>query len=132
MESLTKQKFRALAKSNGWSLAQAEGFVDGQTVRRRGTMPSKYALVGIDEYCAGFRAGYFDRQGVDSAKRHARDRSDAKDARLVADGLPGWRCAAIRDRFQPEIARPCKMWCAGISSILTAPRQSVVRCGSYW
>lgn len=64
MESLTRQKFRVLAKSNGWSLAHAEGFVDGQTVRRRGKMPSKYALVGIDEYCAGFRAGYFDRQSV--------------------------------------------------------------------
>ena len=66
MDSLAKQKFRALAKSHGWSIAQAEGFVDGQTVRRRGKMPSKYALVGIDEYCAGFRAGYFDRQNLES------------------------------------------------------------------
>ena len=64
MESLSKQKFRVLAKSNGWSLAHAEGFVEGQTVRRRGKLPSKYALVGIDEYCEGFRAGYFDRQDV--------------------------------------------------------------------
>ena len=64
MKNLSMQKFRALAKTNGWSLAHAEGYVDGQTVRRRGKMPSKYALIGIDEYCMGFRAGYFDRQSV--------------------------------------------------------------------
>ena len=66
MKSLTTQKFTVLAKTNGWSLAHAEGYVDGQTVRRRGKMPSKYALIGIDEYCAGFRAGYFDRRSGDS------------------------------------------------------------------
>ena len=62
MKSLTTQKFTVLAKTNGWSLAHAEGYVDGQTVRRRGKLPSKYALIGIDDYCAGFRAGYFNRQ----------------------------------------------------------------------
>ena len=62
MKSLSRQKFTVLAKAYGWSLAHAEGYIDGQTVRRRGKMPSKYALIGIDEYCAGFRAGYFDRQ----------------------------------------------------------------------
>jgi hypothetical protein len=67
MKSLSKQKFRVLAKANGWSLAHAEGYVDGQTVRRRGKLPSKYALIGIDEYCMGFRAGYFDRQSVVSS-----------------------------------------------------------------
>lgn len=76
MKSLSKQKFRVLATSNGWSLAHAEGFVDGQTVRRRGKMPSKYALVGIDEYCAGFRAGYFDRQSVVSPEAGSRRTPD--------------------------------------------------------
>ena len=64
MKSLARQKFRVLANTNGWSLAHAEGYVDGQTVRRRGKMPSKYALIGIDEYCVGFRAGYFDRRSA--------------------------------------------------------------------
>ena len=49
MKLRTRQKFRELAKTNGWPLAHAEGYVDGQTVRRRGKMPSKYALIGIDE-----------------------------------------------------------------------------------
>lgn len=67
MKILTRQKFSVIAKTNGWSLAHAEGYVDGQTVRRRGKLPSKYALIGIDEYCAGFRAGYFDRQSTVSS-----------------------------------------------------------------
>ena len=82
MDSLSKQKFGALAKSKGWSIAQAEGFVDGQTVRRRGKMPSKYALVGIDEYCAGFRAGYFDRQNVDSPAAASGRAPDGNSERL--------------------------------------------------
>ena len=59
MKLLPKQKFKVLAEQNGWTLAQAEGYVDGQVSRKRGTIPPKYALVGRDEYCLGFRAGYF-------------------------------------------------------------------------
>jgi hypothetical protein len=72
MKTLLKQKLTVLAKTNGWSLARTEGYVDGQTVRRRGKLPSKYALIGIDEYCAGFRTGYFDRQHGDSPRRDTR------------------------------------------------------------
>ena len=59
-------KVKVLAEKNGWSLTQAEGYIDGETFRRRGTPPSKYAQVGIDEYCLGFRAGYYERQNIAS------------------------------------------------------------------
>jgi hypothetical protein len=54
-------KVNLLAQRNGWSLARAQGFVDGEISRRRGAAPSAYARVGIDEYCLGFRAGYYER-----------------------------------------------------------------------
>jgi hypothetical protein len=48
--------------ANGWSLDYAKGYVDGETFRLRGKKPSNYVLIGIDEYCLGFRAGYYERQ----------------------------------------------------------------------
>ena len=54
-------KVNVLAQRNGWSTARAQGFVDGEISRRRGAAPSAYAQVGIDDYCLGFRAGYYDR-----------------------------------------------------------------------
>ena len=66
MKVLPKEKVKVLAENNGWSLAQAEGYLDGETFRRRGTTPSQYARIGIDEYCLGFRAGYYERQNVAS------------------------------------------------------------------
>ncbi len=52
-----------LAESNDWSLEKAEGFLEGEASRRRGVQPSLYYMVGLDDYCLGFRAGYFERQG---------------------------------------------------------------------
>lgn len=62
MKVLVKEKIKVLAETNGWSLDHARGFVDGEVFRRRGTTPSKYAQVGIDDYCLGFRAGYYERK----------------------------------------------------------------------
>jgi hypothetical protein len=62
MKVLSNEKIKILAERNGWSPMLAKGYMDGQTLRRRGEMPSKYAQVGIDEYCLGFRAGFYDRQ----------------------------------------------------------------------
>lgn len=62
MKVLSKEKVAALAARNGWSLARSEGYIDGETCRRHNTAPSKYAQIGIDEYCQGFRAAYYDRQ----------------------------------------------------------------------
>jgi hypothetical protein len=59
---LSKGEFRALADANSWSLDYAKGYVDGETFRLRGKQPSNYALIGIDEYCLGFRAGYYERE----------------------------------------------------------------------
>jgi hypothetical protein len=54
-------KVQVLAERNGWSIARAQGFVDGEMSRRRGVPPSTYARVGIDDYSLGFRAGYYER-----------------------------------------------------------------------
>jgi len=54
-------KVNVLAERNSWSIARAQGFVDGEMSRRRGAPPSTYVRVGIDDYCLGFRAGYYER-----------------------------------------------------------------------
>jgi len=76
MKVLSKEKFKVLAEVNGWSLDHAKGYVDGETCRRRGMVPSKYAQIGIDEYCLGFRAGYYER------KIPGLTRSDKPDSRV--------------------------------------------------
>ena len=65
MNVLSKAKIKLVAEKNGWSLAQAEGYIDGETFRQRGNTPSTYAQVGIDQYCQGFRAGYYERQNIE-------------------------------------------------------------------
>jgi hypothetical protein len=54
-------KVQVLAERYGWSIARAQGFVDGEMSRRRSVPPSTYVQVGIDDYCLGFRAGYYER-----------------------------------------------------------------------
>ena len=66
MKELQKEKFKVLAEVYGWSPEYAIGFVDGEFSRLRGKKPSEHALIGIDEYCLGFRAGYFERQKLAS------------------------------------------------------------------
>ena len=72
----SKEKFKVLAEVNGWSQAHAEGYVDGESFRRRGKMPSRYVQVGIDEYSLGFRAGYYERKNPDSSNSGKTDTSD--------------------------------------------------------
>ena len=64
MDILSKENTKVLAEKNGWSLAHAEGFVDGEIFRRRHQTPSMYVEIGIDEYCLGFRAGFYERQNI--------------------------------------------------------------------
>ena len=54
-------KVNLLAQRNGWSIAYAQGFVDGEMSRRRSALPSAYARVGIDDYGQGFRAAFYER-----------------------------------------------------------------------
>ncbi len=44
---------------NSGSLAHAQGIDEGRLARMSGTVPTIYVMVGINEYCLGFRAGYF-------------------------------------------------------------------------
>ena len=72
----SREKYMVLAEKNGWSLAHAEGFVDGESFRKRGKRPPNYVLIGIDEYCQGFRSGYFER------KSGARGKNPSASAKL--------------------------------------------------
>jgi len=72
MKILSKEKVKVLAEKNGWSLMQAEGYVDGETFRRRGKTPSTYVQVGIDDYSLGFRSGFYERQNRPSTGSHSR------------------------------------------------------------
>ena len=62
MKFLSKEKFKVLAERNGWSLSYAEGYINGEYLGWRGDPPGRYPMIGIDEYCLGFRAGYYRRQ----------------------------------------------------------------------
>jgi hypothetical protein len=80
-------KVQVLAERYGWSIARAQGFVDGEMFRRRGVPPSTYARVGIDEYSLGFRAGYYERgtsQAMREAEKKVMPASAAADSREVA------------------------------------------------
>lgn len=66
MKVPSREEFKVLAEANGWSLDFAKGYVDGETFRLRGKKPSNYVLIGIDEYCLGFRAGYYERRNPGS------------------------------------------------------------------
>ena len=67
MKFLLDEKFSRLAEKNGWTTDRAQGYVEGETARRSGKKPATWAVVGIDEYSLGFRAGYFERHTPDSS-----------------------------------------------------------------
>ena len=56
-----REKSKVLAERFGWPLESAEGYVDGESCRRRRKDPPEHLLVGIDDYSVGFRAGYYGR-----------------------------------------------------------------------
>ena len=61
-KSLSVERLRILAEKNGWTQTRAEGYHDGSLARSRGQKPSGYAMVGTDDYCRGYRDGYFARE----------------------------------------------------------------------
>lgn len=67
MEATSNDTSELIAGRNGWSLAKAEGYLHGVTLRKSGQPPSNYLQVGIDEYSRGFRAGYYERQDSDGS-----------------------------------------------------------------
>ena len=56
-----KEKSQVLVEQYSWPPATAKGYVDGEAFRKRRREPPIHALVGIDDYSEGFRAGYFGR-----------------------------------------------------------------------
>ena len=67
MKVLSNERTKQLAGQNNWSLAYAQGNIDGETARRAGKGIARHVLVGIDEYSLGFRAGYFERHMIEAA-----------------------------------------------------------------
>src|SRR6185295_20189385 len=53
------KKLKVVSDRYGCSIAYAQGYLEGEALRTRGAPPSHYALVGIDDFAVGFRAGYF-------------------------------------------------------------------------
>ena len=88
MKILSNEKSKVLAERNGWSLAQAEGYVDGEIFRRRGKTPSNYAQIGIDEYCLGFRAGYYERKTIERPNQNLASMASLPGLPLTRRSLP--------------------------------------------
>jgi hypothetical protein len=67
-----EQDHLLLAQRNGWSLTYAQGYAQGKLDCIHRKDPGSYLLVGMDDYCSGFRAGYFStaRRLPDAAKAH--------------------------------------------------------------
>lgn len=59
MKQVFTEKSQALVEEMGWSMQRAEGYVDGETYRRRGLEISIYHKTAMDEYAQGFRTGYY-------------------------------------------------------------------------
>lgn len=83
MKVLSQEKIRLLAESKSWSLEYASGFSEGETQRRRAMHPASYVLVGLDQYCLGFRAGYFERQCNDPRRVDNRNPAVEKYSRVA-------------------------------------------------
>jgi len=56
-----KQKSHMVPQEYGPPPLGAKGYVDGETFRKGRKEPPLHALVGIDDYSEGFRAGYYHR-----------------------------------------------------------------------
>lgn len=67
VRSLTEEKYTALSELNNWPIEFAEGYIAGQTERRRGNPLSSYIMTGMDQYALGFRTGYFNRSNPNKA-----------------------------------------------------------------
>jgi hypothetical protein len=71
VKTYSELKSSVVAEKNGWSVDFAEGYLRGESSRRRSIKLSSYALVGLDDYCLGLRAGYFERKGPLPARGQA-------------------------------------------------------------
>jgi hypothetical protein len=92
MKILSEQRSRSLAEKNGWSVEFTEGFLKGEYSRRCGARLSAYGTVGLDDYCLGFRAGYFERQGkaaphLETAATQNRSTQNARSGSVAASSV---------------------------------------------
>jgi hypothetical protein len=56
---LLRKKAKVLVQKMGCTLTWAEGYIEGEMYRRRGSKLSAYQRVGIDDHAKGLRAGFF-------------------------------------------------------------------------
>lgn len=69
MKILSEETVKVLADQYGWTATYSEGYINGKSARSRGLPPSTFQLIGIDEYCLGYRAGYY---ATDRTRRAAK------------------------------------------------------------
>ena len=88
MKTTCGDESQLLAETNGWSLDYTEGFIKGTASLRANATLTAYTMVGRDDYCLGFRAGYFKRR--DRALPHAAARPEqaAAGAQAGTRGIP--------------------------------------------
>ncbi len=67
---LSNETVKDLAEQYGWTATYLEGYIDGKSARSNCHAPSTFLLIGIDEYCLGYRAGYY---AADRTRRVAKD-----------------------------------------------------------
>lgn len=73
VKSFSEEKFKALADKHGWTANFAHGFTEGEARRRAGEPAPRVALIGIDQYSLGYRAGFFDRRAPHASRNAGRD-----------------------------------------------------------
>lgn len=59
MTDMLEEKSKALAQETGWTLEQAQGYVDGETFRQRGLELPPHHKIGMGEYDKDFRTSYY-------------------------------------------------------------------------
>ena len=100
MKRLSEEKLKNLAEKYGWSIARAQGYIAGETSRRNGTVPTTYALVGFNDYCVGFRAGYFVRTSPRSTHSDHTQSVDAQPLQGAPKITPGEKPQAYLMRLE--------------------------------
>ena len=95
MKRPSEEKLKILAEKFGWSIARAQGYIAGEACRKSGTPPSTYALVGFDDYCVGFRSGFFVRTSQRSTSAgHDAQSSEEQSVQGTLQIAPGEKAAS--------------------------------------
>ncbi len=77
MDEAFRERCLTLAEEMSWTIARAEGYVDGEIYKRQGLELPAYHKMAMDEYSKGFRTGYY-------KQAHSIPSDDASEATATA------------------------------------------------